>query len=298
MIQSLVPYSRKTSIKNMKLGSLFNAINVNIPPRHLSRLLFLLPGLVPIPYYDKQRNSGLCYLCIVLLFCFLSTVATTAESASRRPATQAPYVIKNKRYYPIPSAHGYSEKGIASWYGPGFHGRRTSNGEIYDKHAMTAAHKTLPMNTMLLVKNIDNGKKTVVRVNDRGPFVRGRVIDLSYKAARIIGAIKNGTARVQIVALAERNKDKNGRPGELIYDDLNAGEFYVQIGAFGEKINAIKLQNRFTEAGHTTVIQKHFGPKAILYRVQVYAGREIHMAERAETALLEHGYVGAFIIAR
>lgn len=258
----------------------------------------MIQSLVPSPYYDKHNHSGLRYICIVILVCFLSTAATPAESARRRPATQAPYVIKNKRYFPIPSAHGYSQKGIASWYGPGFHGRRTSNGEIYDKHAMTAAHKTLPMNTMLLVKNIDNGKKTVVRVNDRGPFVRGRVIDLSYKAARIIGAVKKGTARVQIVALAERNKGKNGRPGDLIYSDLDAGEFYVQIGAFGQKINAIQLQKRFTEAGHTTVIQKYLSSKSILYRVQVYAGKEIHQAERAETALLDHGYAGAFIIAR
>jgi rare lipoprotein A len=256
----------------------------------------MILSLVPTSH-TKQSQAGWRYLCIALLVCFLST-AFASESAAKSPATQAPYVIKNKRYFPIPSAHGYSQKGIASWYGPGFHGRRTSNGEIYDKHAMTAAHKTLPMNTMLMVKNLDNGKKTVVRVNDRGPFVRGRIVDLSYKAAQILGAVKKGTARVQIVALAERNKGKNGKPGELIYNDLTVGEFYVQIGAFSQKINAIKLQKRFTEAGHTTVIQKYFGPDSILYRVQVYAGKNIHLAERAETALLDHGYRGAFIIAR
>jgi peptidoglycan lytic transglycosylase len=252
---------------------------------------------VPVSHNDIHIQPGWRYICVALLVCFLST-ASTSESAAKSPATQAPYVIKNKRYFPIPSAHGYSEKGIASWYGPGFHGRRTSNGEIYDKHAMTAAHKTLPMNTMLMVKNMDNGRKTVVRVNDRGPFVRGRVIDLSYKAAQILGAVNKGTARVQIVALAERNKSKTGQPGELLFNDLTVGEFYVQIGAFGQKINAIQLQKRFTEAGHTTVIQKYFGPDSILYRVQVYAGKDINLAERAETALLDHGYRGAFIIAR
>lgn len=256
----------------------------------------MILSLVPTSH-TKQSQAGWRYLCIALLVCFIST-AFVSESAAKRPATQAPYVIKNKRYFPIPSAHGYSQKGIASWYGPGFHGRRTSNGEIYDKHAMTAAHKTLPMNTMLMVKNLDNGRKTVVRVNDRGPFVRGRIVDLSYKAAQILGAVKKGTARVHIVALAERNKGKNGKPGELIYNDLTVGEFYVQIGAFSQKINAIKLQKRFTEAGHTTVLQKYFGPDSILYRVQVYAGKNIHLAERAETALLDHGYRGAFIIAR
>ncbi|MFT5701888.1 MAG: rare lipoprotein A [Desulforhopalus sp.] len=241
--------------------------------------------------------SNRCLL-ITLFASVFTLLSVTAIVAANRPATQAPYVIKNKRYFPIPSAHGYNEQGIASWYGPDFHGRRTSNGEIYDMHAMTAAHKTLPMNTMLLVKNVQNGKKTVVRVNDRGPFIRGRIIDLSYKAAQNIGAIANGTARVQIVALAERNKSRNGRPGGLIYSDLTVGEFYIQIGAFSQKINAIKLQKRFTEAGHTTVIQKYYGPESVLYRVHVYAGKNIHLAERAEKALLDHGYAGAFIIAR
>lgn len=243
-------------------------------------------------YHPRLRfTTGLFFISFFLLLLLTSKVA-----AANRPATQAPYVIKNKRYYPIPSAKGYNEKGIASWYGKDFHGRRTSNGEIYDMYAMTAAHKTLPMNTMLLVKNLDNGKKTVVRVNDRGPFVRGRIIDLSYTAAKNIGAVTRGIARVQVIALGEKNKGPGG--GDLIYHDLSVGEFYVQIGAFAQKINAIKLQRRFTEAGHTTVIQKYYGPDSILYRVQVYAGKNINLAERAEKALLEHGYRGAFIIAR
>ncbi len=246
----------------------------------------------------QQRLGSKVYILTCLLTTFLVLHCTEHIFAGPRPATQAPYVIKNKRYFPIPSANGYNEKGIASWYGTDFHGRRTSNGETYDMHAMTAAHKTLPMNTMLLVKNLDNGKKTVVRVNDRGPFIRGRIIDLSFKAAQKIGAVNKGTARVQIVALGEKGKNNGNGAKDLIYSDLSVGEFYVQIGAFEQKINAIKLQKRFTEAGHTTVIQKYFGPKSILYRVQVYAGKNIHLAERAESALLDHGYRGAFIIAR
>lgn len=245
---------------------------------------------------SKQRHvrQRLHSAFVSALICCVVLACHPASAASRRPATQAPYVINKKRYFPIPNAHGYNEKGYASWYGKKFHGRRTSNGEIYDMYKMTAAHKTLPMNTMLLVKNTENGRQTVVRINDRGPFVRGRIIDLSYKAAKTLGVVRNGTARVHITALAEKNKGSH----ELIYRDLTIGEFYVQIGAFAEKINAIKLQKRFTEAGHTTVIQKYFGPDKILYRVQVYAGKNIHHAERAEKALLEHGYVGAFIIAR
>jgi len=245
-----------------------------------------------------ELNMRIDYLLVGLVFLSLIINIEVCFAGSNNPATQAPYVINSKRYYPIPSSNGYRERGIASWYGEDFHGRMTSNGETYDMYAMTAAHKTLPMNTMLMVKNLDNGKKTMVRVNDRGPFVRGRVIDLSYKAAKMLDVVGNGTAKVDLVALAEGTVQKQGAPPTLVYSDLGAGEFYIQIGAFTQKINAIKLQKRFTDAGHTTVIQKYFGPKNIFYRVQVYAGKNIVNASQAEKALLEHGYIGCFIIAR
>ena len=231
------------------------------------------------------------------LFIVLTIAACGSAYARKTKYTQHPYIINNKKYFPIPNAKGYREIGKASWYGRDFHGRRTSNGEIYNMYKKTAAHKTLPMGTMLLVKNLENGRKTIVRVNDRGPFVRGRIIDLSYKTAKQLGIVANGTAKVQITALAEGTMRKGGAP-VLTYTDLSIGEFYVQIGAFRRKINAIKLQKRFTEAGHTTVIQKYFGPKAILYRVQVYAGKTLKNARRAEKSLHEHGYAGSFIIAR
>ena len=141
-------------------------------------------------------------LCCLLLMTSCSVknsakfpLKNTEVSGHRVPATQKPYVINNKRYYPIPSAEGYIENGIASWYGGKFHGRKTSNGETYDMHSMTAAHKTLPMNTTLLIKNLDNGKSTVVRINDRGPFVQGRIVDLSFKAAQSLGIAQKGIAR-------------------------------------------------------------------------------------------------------
>jgi rare lipoprotein A len=159
---------------------------------------------------------------------------------------------------------------------------------------MTAAHKTLPMNTMLLVKNLDNGKETVVRINDRGPFVRGRIVDLSYHAAKVIGIDRKGITRVQATALGAQS----GRSPTLVYKDLSVGEFYVQIGAFIEKNNATRLQKRFTDAGHATVIHKSSEPESIMYRVHVYAGNTMQDAKRAENALLERGYKGAFIIAK
>lgn len=245
---------------------------------------------------EKQLNISLA--CIPILAILSIFLLTTVQASGHRPRTQKPYVIDGKRYYPIPSAEGYSEKGIASWYGGKFHGRKTSNGETYNKYSMTAAHKTLPMNTMLLVKNLENGKKTVVRINDRGPFVRGRIVDLSYKAAKNLGIVKNGTARVQAIALGEEAAHKWGESPTLVYKNLSAGEFYVQIGAFTQNYNAEKLVKRFTDAGHATVIKKDIKAESILYLVQVYVGETMQKAKRAEKALLEHGYVGSFIVAR
>ena len=101
---------------------------------------------------------------------------------------------------------GYEEQGKASWYGEPFHGKKTSNGEIYNMYGDTAAHKTLPMDTMLLVKNLENGKTTTVRINDRGPFVQERILDLSYTKATTLGIIGKGTANVEIIALGQQQE--------------------------------------------------------------------------------------------
>jgi rare lipoprotein A len=112
-----------------------------------------------------------------------------------------PYVISGKTYYPIASSEGYRAKGIASWYGKDFHNKKTANGERYNMFAMTAAHPTLPLPTYVRVTNLENGASIMVRVNDRGPFKRGRLIDLSYKAANLLGMAEQGTAPVLVEAL-------------------------------------------------------------------------------------------------
>jgi rare lipoprotein A len=165
-------------------------------------------------------------------------------------------------------------------------------------HAMTAAHKTLPMNTVLLIKNLENNRQTVVRINDRGPFVRGRIVDLSYKAARALGIHEKGITRVHAIALGEETISKWGEPPVLRYQDLSVGEFFVQIGAFSKKHNAERLRKRFTDAGHTTVIRQSNVSESIFHNVLVYAGKTMQHARRAEKSLLAHGYTGAFIIAQ
>ena len=221
--------------------------------------------------------------------------------SGRVPGTQRPYRIDGKTYYPLPSAEGFEQRGLASWYGNPFHGRKTSNGETYNMHKMTAAHKTLPMNTRLLVKNLENGKETVVRVNDRGPFVRGRIIDLSNAAARRLGVVTKGTAKVKIIAMGEAATFKQGQGTVqrfLPHQDFRHGEFYVQIGSFTNKENAKRLKDKMVAWGRKTVIQTWRNPDQTFYRVQVRAGTELNHANRAGQALTEAGYPGAFVVAR
>lgn len=233
---------------------------------------------------------------IVLSFLLATLRPVSAENPSYHP-TQTPYIINDQEYYPVRSSSGFNETGIASWYGPDFNGHPTSNGETYDMHGATAAHKLLPMNTILLVSNLENGKNTIVRVNDRGPFVQGRIIDLSYTAAQKLGLVGNGTAKVQVTALAQAGDSSGDAAGQEV-NNFNLGEFYVQIGAFGQKDNAIRLQKRFADTGHTTIIQEFFSPKSVLYRVCVYAGKELRGAYNVENALHQNGWRGAFVVAR
>ncbi len=256
----------------------------------------MLSSLRPI------HHSNNCYkavIVIAVISVLLSGMFFHCSAATRKKGTQRPYVINNKSYSPLPSAEGYEKIGIASWYGADFHGRKTSNGETYNMHAITAAHKLLPMHTMLLVTNLDNGKEIVVRVNDRGPFVQGRIIDLSYAAAQKVSIVKTGTARVKITALGEtqRNK-KTGKRTFKKHADLRSGTFFVQIGAFTKKYNALELQEKFLDRGHRTVIQKALIKGDTYYRVQVFVGETLGSARKSEKLLREKGYTGAFVIAR
>lgn len=231
----------------------------------------------------------------------VSSPSKRTPSSSAIPPTQRPYRIDGKTYYPLPSSHGFVQKGIASWYGTKFHGRKTSNGEVYNMYAQTAAHKTLPMNTKLLVENLENGKEMVVRINDRGPFVKGRIIDLSFACAQELGISQKGTARVRITALGEAVTYAEGKkPIErfLPHDDFNAGDFYVQIGSFTNANNATNLKNKMIEWGKKAVIETFDDGDIRYYRVQVQAGNSLTYADRMERAMSASGFPGAFVVAR
>src|SRR6187549_919662 len=133
----------------------------------------------------------------------IAAIPEPVPKAEPRSAKGNPpfYTVLGKRYFVMDKAEGYFERGVASWYGPGFHAAATSNGERYDMYAMTAAHKTLPLPAYVQVTNLRNGRSVVVRVNDRGPFKDGRIIDLSYTAASRLGMLKDGTTFVEVRAL-------------------------------------------------------------------------------------------------
>jgi len=167
-----------------------------------------------------------------------------------------PYEALGRRYVPMKSAAGYRERGTASWYGRMFHGKRTSSGETYDMYAMTAAHPTLPLPSYVEVTNLDSGKSVVVRVNDRGPFLRGRIIDLSYAAAYKLDIIDNGTGRVEVKAIkaaapraAPATSARAGSHDPPPVPAADSERFYVQFGAFTRSDNARGLVQKLQEKG-------------------------------------------------
>ena len=159
---------------------------------------------------------------------------------------------------PTPPSVPLSQEGVASWYGPGFHGKKTTSGTVYDQHAMTAAHQTLPLGSSVRVTNLDNDKTVTVLINDRGPFVKDRVIDLSYAAARAVDMIRPGTAPVRVDVV-----DTGGYPLTAIPDHL---EYTLQVGAFSELAKARELKTRLdSRHDRTVVIEPHDG----YYRVRI-----------------------------
>lgn len=212
--------------------------------------------------------------------------------SGKTPATQRPYQIDGIWYYPIPDAEGYKEKGIASWYGPGFDGKKTSNGETYDMYAMTAAHKTLPMGTHLEVKNIDNGKKTVVRINDRGPFVRKRIIDLSYAAAQTIGI--TGLGNVEISTIGMDTPPPKTQSGPI---DFSKGNFSIQVGAFQNRSNAEKLKQRLIKQYGNAHITEYDRGDIYFYRVRVGKYGQLQEAQKAEKEFMKNGFPDAMAVA-
>jgi rare lipoprotein A len=251
-----------------------------------------------------QRRRLLCWallpvLCLVLAACAQSRYRPPKPPASKTPSVSPrPYRVNGRWYQPIANARGFEQTGLASWYGRKFHGRKTANGEIYNMYAMTAAHKTLPLGTFVRVHNLGNGKSVDVRVNDRGPFVRGRIIDLSYTAAKRIGVVGPGTARVRVKALGIPSaKTAAGAKTNYLPIDYYSGNFTFQVGAFAEKANARRLVQKLDKFYKNAHITDYFDGRRTFYRVRVGRANSLKEAERFEQTLVHNGYPQTFIVA-
>lgn len=185
-----------------------------------------------------------------------------------KAGNKSPYVVLGKKYYVLPSSKNYRARGKASWYGSKFHGRMTSNGEKYDMYSMTAAHKTLPIPCYVQVTNLDNGRKAIVRVNDRGPFHQDRIIDLSYAAAKKLGVYAAGTSNVEVVAIDPASFD----PQKYAQPPLAApsGEAFLQLGAFSSPDAAESYRRRaLSKTGHDVRVYKEVAGGKTLFKVLV-----------------------------
>jgi len=242
-----------------------------------------------------------CLLAVLILFNGCRSV-TAPPPPPETPATPQgyprPYRVGKQWYQPIPDAKGFRQKGTASWYGKKFHGRKTSNGETYDMYGISAAHKTLPFGTMVRVHNLRNGREMDVRINDRGPFVKGRIIDLSYGAANRLGVVGPGTAPVEIVALAApaREVTEPGGQARLVAVDLTSGNFTFQVGAFQDRNNAERLAAKLKNSHAHVHVASFDRGDGMFHRVRVGRATTLAEADAYEQALIRQGY-DVFIVA-
>lgn len=237
--------------------------------------------------------------------------------------TGKPYQIAGRTYYPLDSARGYDETGVGSWYGYDFHGKLTANGENYDMHALSAAHKTLPLPTLVRVTNLENGRSVVVRVNDRGPFVKDRIIDLSFAAAHALDYDRQGTARVRVQALDGSNAyASNAVPAPILPEPMRpavvsqpplapppvepvripvANEspipgMYIQLGAFGEVANAERMRAGLSTEFPSVRVQPFMSNMRRLYRVRIGPYSDVRNIERNVMQLEQQGYKNAIVV--
>ena len=277
------------------------------------------------------------FLCLFLLFgcsetTFLINSAKRIGSWGDEPIYKVgnPYKINGKWYYPAVD-YQYDEVGIASWYGPGFHGKTTANGEVFDQNKISAAHRTLPMPSVVKVTNLENGLVLEkVRINDRGPFARNRIIDLSKKAAEELGFIKNGVAKVRVEILEDESRkyvstdQKNNYVAEaaevteiskknllssperkekvvekkteenLENSILTNKELLIQVGAFSDHRNAKTLSEKLSE--FKAYINRVFINNKYLYRVRIGPINNLDLANDMKRKLFELGYTSSHLV--
>jgi rare lipoprotein A len=239
-----------------------------------------------------------------------------------------PYKVLGQ-YYTPKEDYNYSEVGIASWYGDDFHNKRTANGETYDMRAITAAHRTLPLPSIVKVTNLENGRSIIARVNDRGPYVKNRIIDVSQKGAELLGYRNKGTAKVRVEILAKESKaikeamlskdNKSGISNEAIRYDLalndakagapvleennnvktvepvEKGHFFVQVGAFSDYNKAKEMANSMKRFGNVSIFEAYLSKDGV-YRVRLGAYQSRSEAEQILDRVLDYGHADVSIV--
>ncbi|MCC5796701.1 MAG: septal ring lytic transglycosylase RlpA family protein [Methylophaga sp.] len=220
------------------------------------------------------------------------------------------YEVFGKTYYTKASAEGYVERGLASWYGTKFHGRRTSSGEPYDMYAMTAAHKTLPLPTYAEVTNLENGRKVIVRINDRGPFVGDRIIDLSYTAAVKLGIKEQGTGMVEVRAItpggtssstprqpSETQTQAQPQPQKVAQTSPMDAGVYVQVGAFSTMSRAQEVKTSLQQQISDSVrIQPVSRPQGDVYRVRIGPLASVEQSDALSDKLKRMGFAETQVV--
>lgn len=239
---------------------------------------------------NRDRHCLVAIVCISLILAACSTPKTrspgTTGNARSVPADAVPrkeprsrygngpvYEVFGETYRVMDSSYGYKARGVASWYGKKFHGRKTSNQEVYDMYAMTAAHKTLPLPTYVRVRNLRNNRSIIVRVNDRGPFVDNRLIDLSYSAALRLDMVRDGTSLVEVTAISFDEPPREKRSVTTTARSAGsepAGDIFVQVGAFSDKGNAQRRYAMLRQRGFEhAFVDTDSGRSPALYRVRI-----------------------------
>ncbi len=210
-----------------------------------------------------------------------------------RYGNHSPYNVLGRTYTVLPSANGYVERGIASWYGTKFHGRLTSTREPYDIYQMTAAHKTPPLPSYVRVTNLENGLSRVVRVNDRGPFHENRIIDLSYAAAVQLGIQAKGTGLVEVRAIDPAHPEQEST---AVRPTIGPHRVYVQVGAFNDRDNARRLKERLEELRFEDVfLDRVLSGGHVLHRVRIGPTRDAAAADTLTARLAEIGLTSVSI---
>jgi rare lipoprotein A len=245
------------------------------------------------------------FLSTALLTLLISACATQQRAysphdqgpSSRQKPGQKPYTVNGKSYEPLSSHEGFVQEGLASSYGVDFHGRKTSSGEPFDMNAMTAAHKTLPLGVYVKVRHKRNGREIIIRINDRGPFVGDRIIDLSEGAARKLDMIREGVAAVKVTALGYKTDQMSGETEYRTPVSYDSGSFALQIAALKNRTNAYRYADELKRKYGAAGVQEATVEGSMFYRVRLGHYSSLRAAQSAQVTFERKGFPGNFVVA-